>query len=192
MLFKSKNGLLKILGLLILFGGIVAGLFLISKRNDFYQKAAPSTSLYFKPSSIRTSAGSLFRAKVYMDTGSNLVNAVDYRLTFDPNIFKVSSITKNTGIFSLSQDIKNEWDNNTGQLTLTSYTLDPASFVHGSRLQAFDVEFYVNESVPSGVYYIDFGSATAISAFQEKYNVLIGTSNLKITVSPPKGNNKKH
>lgn len=142
-----------------------------------------TTSLYFSPTMNDAFAGEVITVNAYMNTGENLVNGVEFKTVFDPNVFEVTKFTKEPTMDALSQEIKNDIDNTAGVFSYSAFGLDKELFLNGSDLFLFTLEVKVKESAPAGVYTFDFDPSTTISASGAGQNVFQKSTPQQITVA---------
>jgi hypothetical protein len=169
--------------LVFLAASIFLGVYLVQKRTNVAQKAAPSTAIYISPSSQSKAPGSNFSFNVVMDTSTNFVTGVDVRLKFDPNIIQVTSLQPGSGVTNLNQTITNVYDNTAGTATYAIFTIDSSKAVNGSGVQVLTVNASVKSTAAAGSYNITFDPATAASASQEGQNVLVSKAQGTLVVS---------
>jgi len=84
-------------------------LFFIKKQQEVRSRAAPSSKLYFQPSSPNTSTRcASFTVDVMLDPGQNIVSIVDLGITYDSTKLDLISIVESTIFSSVvkAQDLK--------------------------------------------------------------------------------------
>ena len=177
--------ILAVLGVLVLIGGVAAGLILVKNNQDIREKAAPATVMYITPASQSKAAGSSFTFSVNIDTSTNAVTGVDIRINFDPKAIQINSLQKGIGASNLDQTISNTFDNAGGTIFYAIFTLDSSKAVSGSSIEILKVDATVKPNASAGNYNISFNQATAASASQEGQNVLIGKTPATLTVTSP-------
>lgn len=180
---KKVQTILRTLGGIVVFAGIVAGTILVQKNQDIREKAAPATSLFFSPSSQETKPGNSLSMNVVMDTGENQVTGMDLEITFNPSVFQITSISQGSGISNFDQEIKNEIDNVNGKILYSVFTIDKSKAVNGSGIQALDISFDIDASAGMGSYSFAFGGITAVSATDEGQDVVSSLSPATINIS---------
>lgn len=178
----KRGTIFAILGILVLLGGVGAGIYLVSQQQLFQQKAAPASSLTMTPASMTKPAGSDFTFTVNMSTGTNAVTAVNIVVNFNPNIMQIVSVSKGSGITNLSNKITDTFDNAAGTITFSYFTLDPTQAVSGTGLPIMTVNASVKAGAANGNYNIAFDPSTSASASQEGQNVIISKSGAVLTV----------
>jgi len=177
--------ILIILGILVLIGGVAAGLILVKNNQDIREKAAPATTMYITPASQSKVAGSSFTFSVNIDTSTNAVTGVDIRINFDPKAIQINSLQKGGGASNLDQTIVNSFDNTGGSLSYAIFTLNSSKAISGSSIEVLRVNATVKPSASAGNYNISFNVATAASASQEGQNILISKTPAMLTVTSP-------
>ncbi len=170
---------LSVLGLLVLFGGLGAGLLLVRQNQDIARKAAPSTAISINPQSQSLKPGDSFTFSVNMNTGTNAVTAFDIRLNFDPAVIQVASLTLGSGLNGFSA-FTNTFDNTAGTIAYAAFNVDTSKAAIGSDIEVLKVNATIKPDAVSGSN-ITFDPATAASATQEGQNVI--TSMVPGTVS---------
>lgn len=175
--------ILVILGVLVLIGGLIAGLILVKNNQDISEKAAPATTMYITPASQSQAPGSSFTFSVKVDTSSNTITGIDVRINFDPKAIQITSLQKGTGVFNLDQTIVNTFDNTAGSITYAIFTLDSSKAISGSSIEILKVNATVKTSASAGNYNLSFNPATAASATQEGQNVLVSKTPGVLTVT---------
>lgn len=180
---NRKTAVFGIIALIILIGSVVVGTLLVRQNQDFRERAAPATSLTISPSTQNKAPNENVTFEVVMNTGTNLVTGVDLRMTFDPSVLEITSITKGSGIVNLDATIANVFNNNAGTISFAVYTVDKSKAVNGSSLQALVVNAKVKSGAPSGVTRINFESTTSIAGVDEGQNVLTNASSGNINVT---------
>jgi hypothetical protein len=184
---KNTKVILVIIGILVLTGGLVAGLLLVQQNEDIARKAAPSTSIYVTPGTQTKSPGDTFTLSVNVDTGTNAITGVDVRLNFDPTAFQITSLTQGTGIANLNQTITNTYDNTAGTIKYAVFTLNTSNSVTGSNIEVLKVNGTVKAGASARDYNFSFDAATAASASQEGQNVITTKSQGTVRVQAGSG-----
>lgn len=180
---KKKGLIFSAIGMIVLFAGIIAGVLLVKRNQDFREKAAPASTLRITSTSSSVNPGDTFNLDVLMNTGENSVTGVDIVVNFDASNFEVSSITKGTGISNLTSEIRNTFDNTAGTVTYSAYTLDKNNGVNGSGVAVLRISMRAKDSATSGSYLFDFASSTAIAGTGEGQNVLIDTTPVTVNLT---------
>lgn len=180
---KKKSVIFSIIGMVVLFGGIIAGSLLVKRNQDFRERAAPATVLRLTSTSQSVAPGESFNLDVLMDTGENSATGVDVIVNFDANNFSVSSVQKGAGISNLSNELRNNYDNNTGTVTYSAYTLDSSSAVNGSGIAVLRITLLAKDTSTAGSYPFTFGNATAVAGTGEGQNVLIDTVPVSVAIT---------
>jgi hypothetical protein len=94
-----------LISLLLVAGGIGAGIFLISQRQETRVKAAPATKLSLLPTQKAVSPGETFTLSVNVDTRENTLVGVELHLSYNPEVLTVGTINQGT-FFNQVQDIQ--------------------------------------------------------------------------------------
>lgn len=173
-------------GLLVLVAIVVAvvvGSFVSTRGQQITKSdAAAQTTLSLSPSSQTLTPGQNFTLTVKMNTGTNHVIGFDVNLNFDANALQVTSLTKGAGIGSLDQEIKRTFDNTTGTISYSVFTLNTANAVQGSSLDTLVISGTVKSTASSGSKSITFNSNSLVSDSVDPANVLQSTTGATITV----------
>ncbi len=178
-----------VLVILIFLGiSVFLGVYLLQQRTNVAEKAAPATAMYITPGSQSKAPGSTFTFSVDIDTSTNSVTGVDARLTFNPAVMQITSLTQGAGATNLNQTITNTYDNTAGTISYAIFTLDGTKAIHGSNIEVLKVNAQVASGAAAGSYNIAFDPATAASASQEGQNVLVSKSQGVLIVAAA-GNN---
>jgi hypothetical protein len=180
---KKPKVILVIIGILVLAGGLVAGLLLVQQNENIARRAAPATVMYVTPASQSKAPGSTFTYSVKIDTGANAVTGVDVRMNFNPAAIQITSLQLGSGAGSLNQTIANTYDNATGKISFAVFTLNSSNSLTGSSIEVLKVNGTVKANAPAGSQTLSFDPATAASATQEGQNVLITKTQGTITVT---------
>lgn len=179
----KKNIIFGIIGLIVLIGGIIGGIFLVNQNQDFREKAAPETSLFVSPATQTKSQSENFSFTVEMNTSTNLVTGVDVRLNFDPNLVEILSLQKGSGISNFDSTITNDFNNTSGTISYAVFTIDKTKAVTGSNLQVLTVNGKVKSNATAGTARFNFNSSTSASGVNEGQNILIGKTAGSLVVS---------
>lgn len=92
---KNSKVILSILGILVLIGGLGAGLYSVRQRQNLVQQAAAATTLRFQTIPNPT-VGDDFDIEVSMATNDNQVIGVELYLTFDSTRLQANSVSPGT------------------------------------------------------------------------------------------------
>src|SRR3989344_4865141 len=84
-----------IIGVLLL-AGVIVGIYLVRQQQDIREKAAPATVLNFSPSQDTMRVGDAKSVTVNIDTGSNVVGAIQLNMVYDPAYLQVSNFQRGT------------------------------------------------------------------------------------------------
>ena len=178
-----KNIIIAATILIFLGVSIFLGVYLVGKQTNISEKASPATAIFMTPGSQTKSAGQSFTFTVGMDTATNSVTGIDVRLNFDPSVMQVVSVQQGAGITNLDQTITNTYDNLTGKIAYSVFTLNSSKSVIGSGIEVLKINATVKSSATAGSYNITFDPATAASATQEGQNVLVSKSQSILVIS---------
>jgi hypothetical protein len=171
-----------VLGSLVLIGGLVAGIFLVSRNQNIREKAAPATTLSIVPGSQNKSPNDSFSLAVEMNTGENQSMGFDLDINFNPQIFQVGSI----GAGSAGSDfsvLTSNIDNTGGKISYSAFTADTTKALNGSNLNILSISGTVKASAAAGTYNFAFDSSTTVMGYQESQNVLVGTTPGSIVIA---------
>lgn len=184
---KKRKIVFIVIGAIVLIASIVAGILLVKNNQDIRERAAPATSLSIKPTTQTKDKMQDFTVQVVMDTGVNKVTGLDLDITFDPNAFSVTSITKGADVANFSQEIRNNIDNMAGKITYSAFTLDSAKAVTGSNIIVLNILGKVKDTAAAQTYKFQFSQTTAVSGSGEGQNVLTLASPANVTVRAAAG-----
>ncbi|MDO8452839.1 MAG: cohesin domain-containing protein [bacterium] len=87
-----------IIGVLLL-AGVIVGIYLVRQQQDIREKAAPATVLNFTPSQDTMKVGDTKVITVSIDTGTNVVGAIQLNMVYDPSYLSVVPTTFIRGTF---------------------------------------------------------------------------------------------
>ena len=94
-----------ILGAVLVLGGLVAAILMMSKGTDSRTKASAETTLSFDPSVVSAEVGQTFMVMTKVNTGNNTIGGADIYLTYNPGALKfVSYSPGNDGKMALVQE----------------------------------------------------------------------------------------
>ncbi len=178
----NKKVIFSIIVALVLGGGIIAGVYLVSKNQDIREKAAPATSLSFNPSTQNLKQGQGLSTSVKMDTGENSVTGIDIEITFNPAVFQISQLSPTSSIAVFTNVITNQIDNTGGKARFSAFTIDKTKAVKGN-VSIITISGTVVAGAPVGAYQISFGPLTNIAATLEGQNVVINKTASTINVA---------
>lgn len=184
---KKTKIILIVIGVLVLCGGLVAGLLLVQQNENIARRAAPATSMYMAPATQSKTPGSTFTYTVKIDTNANAVTGLDIRMSFNPAAMQITSLQLGTGATNLNQTIANTYDNATGKIQFAVFTLNSANALTGTGIEVLKINGTVKQGAPAGNYTLSFDAATAASASQEGQNVLTGKTPATLTVTSGSG-----
>jgi hypothetical protein len=179
---KAKS-LLVIAGFLFLTAGILTAGLIIQKPTNLKQKAAASTNLSISPATQTLTRGQDITFSVLMNTGNNNVTGFDVELNFDPSSIQISSLKRGSGVAALNNTITNNFNNNSGKVFYSIFTLDKNQAVTGSDIEVLQVKAKVSNTANFGQTIIFFDAASAVSATSESSNALLSSSPGTLTIS---------
>ncbi|HUW21630.1 MAG TPA: cohesin domain-containing protein [Candidatus Bathyarchaeia archaeon] len=172
---------LVVIGLILVLAGVVIGVILVRRRQEARLKAAPATTLSFRPAAVTAEQGGSFALEIVVDSGENTLAAVELHLAYDPEYFEVSSIIPGS-FFDSPVELKKD----TGTLGRIVYILGcrPEGAQQGQGTLAsltFSVKPDAASGVPSEISFLASSQAAGISEGQE--NVVVGTTSCLVTVA---------
>lgn len=175
--------LLTIAGILFLTAGILTTAGTLQNSTHLNERASASTILSISPQTQTVTAGENTTFSVMMDTSNNQVTGFDLILHFDPNIFHITSLQKGSGIQDFSNIVVDTFDNTSGTINYTAFTIDKSLAVKGSNIEVLKIDALTNiNSLPKN-YLIEFDATSAISATNESQNALTDAAPGKITIN---------
>ncbi len=94
-----------ILGSVLVLGGLVGVILMMSKGTDSRTEASAETTLSFDPSVVSAEVGQTFMVMTKVNTGNNTIGGADIYLTYNPGVLKfVSYSPGNDGKMALVQE----------------------------------------------------------------------------------------
>ncbi|MCX6706160.1 MAG: cohesin domain-containing protein [Candidatus Woesebacteria bacterium] len=171
-----------VLGSLVLVVGLVAGVMLVFRNQNLKNKAAPATTLSIVPGSQNKSPDNPFSLALEMNTGGNRVATFDFIINFDPQIFQVDSVAKDSSLSDFVQ-IRNSIDSSAGKIYYSAYTVDQAKVLNGSGLTVLNISAMVKSGAAAGTYNFSFDSGTIIGGWGENQNALTNTTPGSVVVA---------
>lgn len=180
---QLNNYLPPLVAVFLLVIGVVAGIALVQKPQEFREQAAPSTTLFVSPNTQSVPTGSDITVSVLMNTGSNQVAGMDIVLTYDPSILEVVSISKGQGVTAFDSVIKNSIDNTAGKVSYSLFSVDKTKAVSGSSISTLDVIAKVKDAAPVGNYTIALANESSVAALNEGQNVVVSKVPATFTVT---------
>lgn len=182
-MIKKKNSLFALIAFVVLTAGIIAGVLLLRSNQDIREKAAPSTSLSFIPSSTTKNPGQEINFTINADTGTNMVTGIDIEIIFDPNTIQLTQMSATSAIANLTGIIKNGViDNINGKARFAAYTADKTQAISGD-IDILSITGTVLSTSVNGDYPISFSATTTVAAVSEGTNVIISSVPAVVTVS---------
>jgi len=164
--------------LLIVIGGVVAGVILFQRNQDIRERADPATTIEITTSNPNPLVGTNFNAVLNIDTGENSLIIANLIVTYDVTKLKAVNVTK--GIFVQSAtlqyvDLNNELGKASFEILFPINTIPP----QGSGILAV-VEF---EAIGAGTASIDLDPESSVGASDEGgQNVLIDVTPASVTI----------
>ncbi|HVN26505.1 MAG TPA: cohesin domain-containing protein [Candidatus Paceibacterota bacterium] len=142
---------------------------------------AGAAAMSVTPSSGTYAVGGTFTVSIMLDSGGGIgVNAADGKLTFDPTVLAVQSISKGNSVFNLW--VKDpSFSNTDGSVSFSGGSTEAYT---GSAGDICDVTF---KALKAGSTDLAFASADALAADGQGTNVLSGTTKGSFTVSGSAG-----
>lgn len=169
---SSKGIVAVIAAVLFLVLSIGVGAFLVQRKTNVVENAAPASAIYVIPASQNQAPGTNFSFSVNMDTATNAVTALDIRLIFDPAVMQVLSLEQGSGLSGFTA-FTNTYDNTAGTVSYAAFNVNTSNAISGSGVEVLKINAVINSEVANGSYNITFDPATAASATQEGQNVII-------------------
>ena len=183
---NKKRIIFSIFGVLVLVGGLTAGLILMQRNQDIREKAAPASSLSILPSSQIKNPGQSVNFSVKIDTGANNVTGVDIQIKFNPSAIQITQIQPTSALSSFTNVIKNQIDNTAGKAYFAAFTLDSSRALNGN-FDILNISGTIPNSAADGSYQIGFDPATLASATNEGVNVIIAMTPGSVNVAASGG-----
>lgn len=163
----------------------------IKSPTNLVQKASDQTVLFIDPENQTVKTNEELNFKVMLTTGNSRITGIDLQLNFDPDKLQISSLRRGSGVTDLNNTITNNFDNTTGVVSFTVFTLDRNLALNGSGIEVLLINARTTSTASEGSYSLDFNNSTAIAAVNENQNVLTSMtsgsyniSNLTPTPSP--------
>lgn len=184
---KKTGSILGIIFLSLLILAIFAGLKLLKTQKQVKVGAAPASTMYISPSSQSTTPGSEFDFLVKIDTGENKITGADVVVNFDTDAFEVLSLSKGSNISSFENSISENFNNDTGQIFYTNFTLDKSKAVSGSAIEVLKVRVKAKSTSILASYSFEIDPTSAASAVSESTNVISKRENGEVKIEAPTG-----
>lgn len=143
-----------VLGLLL--AGITGGIYLVGQRQEIRKEAAPSTIIYFQPSSVSTQIDQIVNLSISIDTGGNALATVRLDINYDPQVLQALSLTFST---NLPQSLRTIDLSQPGKISGSAGVV-PGSSISGANQQVANLSFKVLNGLPSKTT-VSFGEETS-------------------------------
>lgn len=173
---KNTKIILIIVGIIILIGGLVLGVYLTGQKQDFRSSAAPTTTLEVSPSSQSKLPGQTVTFTVFMDTGDNIIKGVDLEIIYDPSIIEIQDFTKGSDISAFDQITKSNIDTNAGTISYSAFTDVATSAINGPSLEVLTISARVLDTAEAGNYSLSFASTSTVAEVETGSDVLLSTT----------------
>ncbi len=158
----NKRLIFSIIGILVLVGGLVTVIFLVSKQQLLKQKAAPATSLTLAPTTTTPAIGDSFDVGINIDTGANEVAGTELYISYDPTKLKANSVS--LGTFFVSPQVIGPTINTTNGTIFYSIYLPPGVVPKSGTGNLAVVNF---TSLANGAANLNFTNDTIVVAVGE-------------------------
>lgn len=89
-----KKWIIPVVTLIILVGGVAAGILLVKQSTEFREKAAPATTLSFSTAKTTVDVGEKFIISTIINSTENQIAGVQLAISYNPNILQIDSVTK--------------------------------------------------------------------------------------------------
>ena len=172
-----KKIIIIVLSVLILLGGVGAGVYLVQQQQEFREKAQPATTLSLVTNNPTPNVGDNFAVSISIDTGENQVVGTQFYISYDSSRVKVNEVSPGT-FFTNPTIYQSTIDEQNGLITYILYLPLGSQAAQGQGTVAA-IDF---EALDAGSTTISFDSRTTVGAFQEETNVLVGTAPLTVNV----------
>lgn len=182
-MIKKGKTLFSIIILFLLAAAIISGLILLKQKQDIREKASESlATIYLEPKTKDVNKGDLFSFKVLLNSNDDHVTGIDFQINFEPDKFRVTSVTRGKDSNSLDQEIINNYDNQKGQISYAVYTLNKEKAIYGNSLEIAEINLQVLENAKFGESFFSFDPSTAGSAVDRNINVITQSIPSTITI----------
>ena len=181
-----------LLSLFILIVGLIAGTALVRRVQEVRERAAPAPNVVISPQSQNRDPNDILNFTVRSDTGTYYVAGVDLNMTYNKDVFEITSVQKGSGLGSFSEWV-NEIDNAAGKISYTATTQNLTQLAHGSDVELLVVTGKVKANAEPGNYLIGFDTGTILGdaggndifATTVPGNVTVSQPPITITDVPP-------
>ena len=176
----SKKLIFGIVAVIVLIAGVVAGIFLIQRRQSVEKSADPATSLTLVTADLSPDVGDTIQINAEVATNENEVAIVQIDLTFDTDSLEFVSASPGT-FFLKPQEIGPTEGKGT---VVYAVGVTPGSNpVQGTGI----VATFSFKAVGSGITTIDYGPKTSAGAINEDSNVIAFKTPLTLNINDPAG-----
>jgi LPXTG-motif cell wall-anchored protein len=162
-----KRKLALILFVLVAAASLVVGFYLVQQNQDLRSKAAPDTSLDFRPTSITKSVGETFTVNIDVDTGENTIASTDLVITYNASVLRAQDITIGNFLTNTTQ-VQKVLDQ-PGTIIYSFYTHSTNAKQGTGTLATITFS-----AIGVGQSQITFGGQTSIYGIGEGQNVISG------------------
>lgn len=175
----GKKAVMVILIVVVMLGGLGAGVYLVQQSQDLEKKAAPASTLDMSLVGLSPSVNDNFVVASNINTAENMVIAVELHINFDPT--KVEFVQANPGSFFTSpQTIGPTVNNSAGTIVYSLYLSPQSSPQQGQGV----VATFTFKARAAGSTTIAYSPQTIVGAVGESgQNVLIGTTPLNVSIA---------
>ncbi|MBN1263777.1 MAG: hypothetical protein JW991_05510 [Candidatus Pacebacteria bacterium] len=174
---KTKKIILIIVVFLFL-ASVPLAIYLVRQRQEIRMRAAPASTISFSPGSLNVFPGDSFVLDAVLETGANVVPAVELHVSFDPEVFEINSLSAGSDLATVFDGPT--IDNQAGIAFLV--VGDVESPIEGIGTVA-TIGFDVKGPSQGVVEEIVFSSETQAGAWgEEGQNVLVDTSPALVTI----------
>ena len=182
----KKKVIFVVLTILLILGGLGAGVYLVQKSTEYREKAAPATTMALTTTTPNPQVGQNVLVNIDINTGVNQIGGVEMNINFDTNILEVQEVSIGD-FFTNPGRVGPRFDNSLGTIYLVLY-VPPNSILAQGQGTLASINFKTKDV---GSATISIAPNTTVSAGEsnEPYtptqgpqNVLIGTTPLTLNV----------
>ncbi|KKQ41814.1 MAG: Family 10 xylanase [Microgenomates group bacterium GW2011_GWC1_37_8] len=180
----KKKVIFVILTILLILGGVGAGVYLVQQSAEYREKAAPATTIAFTASNSSPLLGQNIDVNVEVNTGENNIMIAELNINFDPTRLEVLEVSPGN-FFTNPATIGPRIDNTQGTIYYVLYLPTNATPKQGQGILA-KISFSTKEL---GSATVNIAPNTIVGDTSEQgtvaegpRNVLIGTTPLTINV----------
>lgn len=182
----KKKVILVILTILLVLGGVGAGVYLVQQEAEIREKAAPATTLALTSDNTSPQVGESVTVNIEINTGENQIPGVELYLSFDASKLEAQAVSPGT-FFSNPQAIGPNIDNVTGTIYYVLWILPGSTPKQGQGTLATVV--FSTKNVGSAQVSFD-SSKTVVGAVGEtggggefdRVNALVDTTPITINI----------